>query len=129
MKTQIQLNGKKEISRFISLLSLGVCTALKEGAINVEEAAGYLFNPFTKATLKSLGIPAKVVDLIRLGAELGEVQSLVPLAMPQSIRHIENRAMNALSALPKTAPYDMRKWFTGLRRQSPSKSTTKRTSP
>ena len=127
MKTKIQLDGKIEISRFVSFLSLGVCSALKDGAIGFDEASTYLFNPLTAVTLKALGVSPKILDLICLGSELEDVKTIIPQALPSSIANIERRSLQALQVLPKPSATNVKKWFAGIKRQSITKSSQKRT--
>lgn len=47
MELKISISGKKERERLISIILLGLVSAIEKEIICIEEAEGYLFNPFT----------------------------------------------------------------------------------
>lgn len=98
----ISTDQKIESERLVLLLIIGIATALQEKLISIDEAERYLFSPFTMHQLEQSGINREIVDIIHLGTELENVQSLLPDNMVDSIDRILTLALAALKELPKS---------------------------
>ncbi|MGK7878257.1 MAG: DUF3969 family protein [Xenococcaceae cyanobacterium] len=112
-KLMIQLEDKAEIERLISLISLGICAALKKGIVNLEAAESYLYSPYTIEQLKSLEVDQELIDLIHLGTELEDVESLIPEKLSDSICEIEVGTLKFLQSLCSGSSNDRsrKKWI------------------
>jgi hypothetical protein len=75
---EIKLEDLREIELFISLLSLGLCCALREKVVSVELAERLLYRPYNMIRLKQMGASQEAIDLIHDGTEMGDVQRLAP---------------------------------------------------
>ncbi|WP_104371678.1 DUF3969 family protein [Desulfocucumis palustris] len=102
MELKISVSKKNEIERILTILELGMLTALEKGSIKIDEAEGYLFNPYTVDYLEKLGLNNKVIEVIRQGCELEDVESLFPQKLRSAIHRLKEETMNILESL--TAP-------------------------
>ena len=101
MELKLSISGKHETERIISLMLLGLLTAMEKGTLSIEEAEGYLFNPYSFEHLEQLGLDDRVVDIVKLGCELEDVESLIPDKLQSTIQDLKERALSTLESLPK----------------------------
>ncbi|SDZ05986.1 Protein of unknown function [Evansella caseinilytica] len=101
MELKIKVKSKEEIQQLLCIIQLGLLQALEKDAITIEEAEGYLFNPFSVEQLEKMNIDDKVVDIIRLGCELEDVQSLLPEKLQTTITELINTSIDNIKSLPK----------------------------
>lgn len=100
----IQAEDKTEIERLLSLLSIGLCVAIEQGALSITAAEDYLYNPYTLEKLQELGVSAQLRRVVHLGAELEDVASLLPERLAESLAEMKGAALEILQALPANAP-------------------------
>lgn len=101
MELEVSINGKSESERLVSIIQLGIVTALENKIMSIEEAEGYLFNPFTVEKLEKYGFNKEVIDVIRDGCELEDIESLVPDKLLTNINKLKEQILNNISILPK----------------------------
>ncbi|MFS1512964.1 DUF3969 family protein [Chengkuizengella sp. SCS-71B] len=77
MEIKIEISENNENNRLVSVIQLGLITALQKDIISIEEAEGYLFNPFTVEKLEKYVFSMEVIAIIREGCELEDIQSLL----------------------------------------------------
>lgn len=110
MKLKVSVEGKKEIEKFILLLNIGLASALMEGAVSIEEAENYLFSPYSVRKLDELGISECVTEIIQLGCELEDVESLIPQKLQDNINMIKLKSLEKLKTrINKSLP--CKKWI------------------
>jgi len=102
MILNVSITGKIESERLISIIQLGILTALESEIISIEDAEGYLFNPFTVEKLEKYGLNERVIDVLREGCELEDIQSLIPERLLTNIVRLKEQILNNMSTLPKT---------------------------
>jgi len=80
MNTKIQLKGSgmDGIERLILTVHIGLLTLLKNGGIGFRDACDHLYNPYSVKYLRKRGVSPRVIDLILLGCELEDYESLMP---------------------------------------------------
>lgn len=109
----IKVDGKREIELLISIINLGIYLALKEGLIGIEDAERYLYSPYTMSQLERLNIRQELIDIIHLGTELEDVQSLLPEKLGDSLEEIKQetiKTMHLLAENPSKNP-STKKWI------------------
>jgi len=89
---------------------MSISIALKEGAIDIEEAENLLFSPYTQFKLREIGIEEEIIKIINLGCELENVKSLIPHALTDSIDEIFDLSLRKLKELPN-ANIPSKKWI------------------
>ncbi|PYG90294.1 uncharacterized protein DUF3969 [Ruminiclostridium sufflavum DSM 19573] len=99
MKLNVSVEGKNEIERFILFLNLAMTIAIKEGVISINDAENYIYNPYSLKKLNEMGINKKVSDLIHLGCELEDIESLIPHKLSKSIEEINRQSIKLLQEI------------------------------
>ncbi|MGO4733743.1 DUF3969 family protein [Paenibacillus sp. 2KB_22] len=100
MELNLKVSDKVQIERIVSILGLGMLTALEEGVVNLEEIEGYLFNPFTVDILENMVLENAVIEIIKSGCELEDVESLIPQKLQSTISGLKEDTINTLRQLP-----------------------------
>ena len=103
MEMVIQVEDKTEIERLLSILSLGLCSALEQGALSIEAAERYLYSPYTLELLQKLNISPEVLQVVHLGTELEDVESLLPEKLDESLAEMKELSFKILQTLPAAA--------------------------
>lgn len=85
----IKAEGKQEIEVLIAVLNLGICTALENNLMTLEQVESYLYSPYTIEHLRRLEVNQDLIGLIHLGTELENVKSLIPEKYQESISEIK----------------------------------------
>lgn len=99
MELKISISGTQESERLVSIIQLGLVLALEEEVISIEEAEGYLFNPFTVEKLEMYGFDGEVVEIIREGCELEDIKSLVPEKLLINLNRLKTKILNNISSI------------------------------
>jgi len=95
----LRLEEQSEIERWVAVMSLGICAAIAGDSMSIEAAESHLFNPRILGQLEKLGMPQTLLDIVHLGTELEDVQSLAPERLPESLDEIQAKALELLSQL------------------------------
>jgi Protein of unknown function (DUF3969) len=93
MPIMFQLDDRSEISQLVAVMSLGLCTAIAGGSVTIEEAERRLFNPKILAQLRGLGLTEALLEIIHLGTELEDVQSLMPDKLAESLTQMQEKSL------------------------------------
>ena len=111
-KLMIHLQEKQEIERLISIIILGLCTAIERGVLSLEEAESYLYSPYTMEQLEKLGVDRKLIDVVHLGTELEDIKSLLPDKLDRSLEEIKIETIEFLKSLNSNSstPLPRKKW-------------------
>lgn len=95
----IQLQDKTEIERLNCIINLGICAAIKNGVLSIEEAEKYLYSLYTMEQLEKLGVAQDLIDVVHLGTELEDVKSLLPEKIQDSLEEIRVETIKFLQFL------------------------------
>jgi hypothetical protein len=106
----ITIDTKIEQERLVLILASGIAVALRGGAISIDEAENFLFNPYSISKLRNRGFDQKIIDIIHLGTELEDIKSLIPDHLDEAINNIYKNAIDALKKLPGSAA-SVDKWI------------------
>lgn len=109
MKLHLQVEGKEQIETFISLLHLGMLTAMKQEGITTEQTTRGLHNPYSCIQLDKLGINKDVISLLETGCELEDIQDLLPDTFPSAINDAIDETMEVLQSNAKNVRFT--KWI------------------
>jgi len=110
LNLNISISDKNEIERLILILNIGLMNAINEGVLSIEEAENLLYSPYSVGKLENIGIDDKVLNLVKLGCELEDVESLIPDKLKESIEHIRTEAIMLLSTTEKKE-LPLNKWI------------------
>lgn len=76
-----------------ALLIVGITTALKSGTITIEDAEHIAFSPRVIDTLKEMKLSEELEDILLLGTELEDVESLQTYRLDEAITNIQQLAL------------------------------------
>ena len=77
-KLSIEIDKTEEIELFVSLLGLGIASALEKKKLSLILAEQILFAPYMMKTLKHLKVKKELIDIIHQGTEIGDIERLIP---------------------------------------------------
>lgn len=106
----LQIQDKLEMELFLGLLSLGICTSLKENLIDIECAERILYSPYMMEKLKKFQLSSKVIDLINQGTELEDIRSLIPEKLETQFQDMVSISREIIEKNGKVNLSDSR-WF------------------
>jgi hypothetical protein len=110
----LRLEEQSEIERWVAVMSLGICAAIAGESMSIEAAESRLFNPRTLVQLEKLGMNQELLDIVHLGTELEDVQSLAPGRLQESLEEIQSKAQRILSRLQQSgASSPVQQWIAG----------------
>ncbi|WPK12740.1 DUF3969 family protein [Lysinibacillus louembei] len=89
-------NSQKKLEKLVLLNIVGVISALEENVITLEEAEKIIFSPYVMDLLHSKRISNDVIEVVHLGTELEDIESLIPGKLIESLNHIKIRAIELL---------------------------------
>ncbi len=92
-----KLDDQAEVSELVAVMSLGLCTAIEANSVTIAEAERRLFNPRILAGLERLGLVEDLLEIVHLGMELEDVESLMPERLAESLAMIRGKALAFLS--------------------------------
>lgn len=92
---------KNQVERITNILLIGLLTGLEKGSISIEEAEGYLFNPYSVERLEKYNTSSEIIEIIKLGCELEDIESLLPEKLQENIRLLKERAVLLLESIPR----------------------------
>ncbi|MBO0455535.1 DUF3969 family protein [Enterococcus hulanensis] len=115
MRTKLQLSvyDKKDSNIMILVCIIGLLEALKSGILAIDECEQYLFSPYSVGILENKGIDNKIIDIVLLGTELEDVESLRPNELEANIQELLDSSKELLKELkPEGIYYTEKKWLT-----------------
>ncbi|EML0363891.1 DUF3969 family protein [Providencia rettgeri] len=83
-------------NKFISFLALGVLTALEKKLISIDEAEGYIFKPSLVHFLEKIKATEELINIINLGCELEDIESLIPEKLQSNIEDLLNKTLSVI---------------------------------
>jgi hypothetical protein len=117
MEVLIDAEGAQDAEQLIALLCIGVCVALKNGSMSLNEAENRIFSPYTMSALERLGVSERAIELIQMGTELEDVESLRPSRLTAAIDELSHKACDLLNGMsPRPVPCE--RWVKWPSRQS-----------
>lgn len=105
----LQAEGAQESEQLVAVLCIGVCVALKDGSMSINEAENRLFSPYTVSVLEQVGLSDAAITLIHMGTELEDVESLIPDRLSAAIDELKDKAIDILRSMP-SRPLPRDRW-------------------
>lgn len=90
------LSTIEQVEKMILIKIIGVMECLEKELIVIEEAEKILFSPYSMEFLKKKGINKEIIEIIHLGTELEDVESLIPEKLSCSFKEIRIQCENLL---------------------------------
>ncbi|MEH6944943.1 DUF3969 family protein [Bacillus sp. JJ722] len=85
-----------QLEKLILVNISGVVECLRNKLITVEHAEKAIFSPYSIDLLKNKGICTEIIDLIHMGMELEDIESLMPEKLESSIAEIKSKTKSLL---------------------------------
>lgn len=90
-----------QLEKFLLILSLGLTEAVKAGVLCVDDAEKLLYSPKVLALLSRIGLAIEVLDLVHLGTELEDINSLIPDRLEANLNEMSSLAVSKLRTMPQ----------------------------
>ncbi len=87
------LDDRADVTQLVAVMSLGLCTAIAASSLSIDEAERRLFNPQVLTRLAGLEVPAELLEIVHLGTELEDIQSLMPERLAASLAEMQAKAL------------------------------------
>jgi Protein of unknown function (DUF3969) len=87
------LDDRADVTQLVAVMSLGLCTAIGAGSVSIETAEQRLFNPQVLTQLAGLELPEELLEIVHLGTELEDIQSLMPERLADSLGEMQAKAL------------------------------------
>ncbi len=112
MELILRVDEKTEAERLVLVCAIGLLESLENDILTIEDCEKYLFSPYSVQLLKKKNLDEKVIEIIELGCELEDVQSLNPDKLSKNIRELKAQASKQLkvSGLSENQ-YDSLHWL------------------
>ncbi len=104
--------------KLLTVLSLGLTEAIKASVVSIDEAEQLLYSPQVMKLLNDLGFGKELVDLVHLGTELEDLESLLPDRLEDNLSQMTDSAVDALRNMPRIDPVQPR-WYVELLKPKP----------
>lgn len=112
MKLKLSANKKYQANIMVLVCIIGLLDSLKDGILSIDECEQYLFSPYSLKVLRRKGIDKRIIDIVHLGTELEDVESLRPECLSNEIQELYASAKRLLEELkPKEMIYGEKKWL------------------
>lgn len=95
MKLNYKIN-QGDADKFIGFLTLGVLYCLENKIISIDEAEGFIFKPYVHDLLGKINSSNELVNVIKLGCELEDIESLMPDRLQDNINDLFNRTLSMI---------------------------------
>ena len=101
------MNNKNEFDILISLVSLGLSTALENDCVDIDDAQMLLFSPRMMILLGELNYSEELINIIHLGTELEDVKDNINHKYKYYCNDLSHKVINHLKKLKnlKEPPY------------------------
>lgn len=114
MRTKLKLSAlsKKDAEIMLLVSIIGLLDSLKSGILAIEECEQYLFSPYSLDVLRRKGIDKRIIDIVHLGTELEDIESLLPDSLDAKIQEFYEAAKSLLKEIkPEGMYYGEKKWL------------------
>jgi len=95
-KLLLNYSTQEKLEKIFAVNTIGVITSLQEGLITIEEAEKMIFSPRTMNLVKTKGASEELLNILHLGTELEDVESLIPHELKSSLEEIKIQCLNLL---------------------------------
>jgi hypothetical protein len=112
MILSLSANRIDEANIMLLICTIGLLESLEKELLTIEECELYLFSPYSLSILEKKGIDENVINIVYLGTELEDIQSLFPDKLENKIRSLNTMARELLREIQTTEKnFEVRKWL------------------
>ncbi|WP_020592813.1 DUF3969 family protein [Kiloniella laminariae] len=106
MMNSAEKNYKEKL---MLIFSVGLCECLEAGVIEIVEAERLLYSPRVMDQLEEFGFSKGLINLIHMGTELEDIESLLPENLEEEFQNMKNHALKKLKKKPEV-DYEITRW-------------------
>lgn len=111
MVLNLSVNRKNEANILVLVCAIGLLE-LENELLSIEDCDQYLFSPYSLDILQRKGIDQSIIDIVHLGTELEDIESLVPHLLEKNIRELQASAKEQLKLIQsKEKIYEPKNWI------------------
>lgn len=112
MNLKITIKNKGDANKLILVSAIGLLESLENKLLTINECQQYLFSPYSVSILEKEGLERNVIEIVELGCELEDIESLLPSELDIEIRELKERAKKVLKRCESNPEFNEdRKWL------------------
>lgn len=92
----LSTSNKEQLEKLILLNIIGLVNCIEEDLITIEEAEKIIFSPYTMDLFNTKELSKELIDIVHLGTELEDIDSLIPEKLSESLVQIKNLSIELL---------------------------------
>lgn len=109
---RITIRNKGDANKLILVSAIGLLESLENKLLTINECQQYLFSPYSVSILEKEGLEKEVIEIVELGCELEDVESLYPDDLNSEIRKLKGKAERILGEIDYNPDFNEdRKWL------------------
>ncbi|MBV7392519.1 DUF3969 family protein [Enterococcus sp. ALS3] len=96
---KLSVNKKEDANILFLVCIIGLLDSLKNGILAIDECELYLFSPYTLDILQQENVDQRIIDIVHLGTELEDIESLLPDKLDDNINELYESATELLKEI------------------------------
>lgn len=88
--------NNEQLEKLLLIISIGVIEGVKKEVLTIEEAENVLFTPYIMDFIQTKKIAPEVLDIVHLGTELEDIDSLIPEKLAACLTDIKQQSIELL---------------------------------
>lgn len=110
MALNLSVNRTNEANILVLVCAIGLLE-LENDLLTIEECDQYLFSPYSLDILQRKGIDQNINDIVHLGTELEDIESLLPHLLEEEIGKLQEASKEELRKIQsKKKKYEIKSW-------------------
>lgn len=110
MVLNLSVNKTNEANTLVLVCAIGLLE-VENDLLRIEDCDQYLFSPYSLDILQRKGIDQSIIDIVHLGTEIEDIESLLPHLLEKNIRELQETAKEQLKLIQsKEKKYEMKSW-------------------
>lgn len=110
MVLNLSVNKTNEANILVLVCAIGLLE-VENDLLRIEDCDQYLFSPYSLDILQRKGIDQSIIDIVHLGTEIEDIESLLPYLLEKNIRELQEAAKEQLKLIQsKEKKYELKSW-------------------
>lgn len=110
MVLNLSVNKTNEANILVLVCAIGLLE-VENDLLPIEDCDQYLFSPYSLTILQRKGIDQSIIDIVHLGTEIEDIESLLPHLLEKNIRELQEAAKEQLKLIQsKEKKYELKSW-------------------
>lgn len=111
MGLNLSVNKTNEANILVLVCAIGLLE-VENDLLRIEDCDQYLFSPYSLDILQRKGIDQSIIDIVHLGTEIEDIESLLPHLLEKNIRELQDAAKEQLKLIQsKEKKYELKSWL------------------